>query len=149
MPGYEEIFFGGVTALHPADFEAANGYPNDYWGWGAEDDQLRLRVEASGGLKRGVARPPAGAGRYRDLDQMQMLSLLQTRESTAEHAHRFNQHLFRQDRRAARELDEQWRGANGLRGMRYEALSRAETAVPSAGPAPVVSALHVVARLGE
>ena len=49
MPGYEEVFFGGVTALHPDDFERANGFPNEYWGWGMEDDQLRLRVDATGG----------------------------------------------------------------------------------------------------
>ena len=76
MQGYEEIFFGGVTALHPPDFESANGYPNDYWGWGMEDDQLRMRVHAVGGLAGGVARPPAGAGRYRDLDGIAMLSML-------------------------------------------------------------------------
>ena len=54
MPGYD--FLGGVTAFHPADFEACNGYPNDYWGWGMEDDQLHLRARASGALSRGVLR---------------------------------------------------------------------------------------------
>ena len=42
MPGYEEVFFGGVTALHPPDFARANGFPNEYWGWGMEDDQVRV-----------------------------------------------------------------------------------------------------------
>ena len=40
MPGYEAVFFGGVTALCPADFKKANGFPNEYWGWGMEDDQV-------------------------------------------------------------------------------------------------------------
>ena len=43
MPGYSDVFFGGVTAFHPPDFEACNGFPNDYWGWGMEDDQVRNR----------------------------------------------------------------------------------------------------------
>ena len=80
MPGYEAVFFGGVTALHPADFGRANGFPNEYWGWGMEDDQLRLRVDAVGGLAKGVLRPPDGSGSFRDLDEVKMLSFLESRE---------------------------------------------------------------------
>ena len=36
-------YFGGVT-LFPVDiFKKINGYSNDYWGWGFEDDDLFLR----------------------------------------------------------------------------------------------------------
>jgi len=36
-------YFGGVT-LFPVDkFEEIDGYSNKYWGWGYEDDDLRLR----------------------------------------------------------------------------------------------------------
>ena len=39
-----EKYFGGVT-LFPIDvFEKVNGYPNEYWGWGFEDDDLFFRV---------------------------------------------------------------------------------------------------------
>lgn len=41
-------FFGAVTAFNRADFETVNGYPNDYWGWGFEDVDLRLRCECAG-----------------------------------------------------------------------------------------------------
>jgi hypothetical protein len=148
LAGYKEIFFGGVTALHPADFVAANGYPNDFWGWGAEDDQLRLRVGASGGLQRGVVRPPPGAGSYRDLDPVAMLSLLRSRESALAHAHRFNPRMFDQRRRPEKCLDEEWRGANGLRGLRAEVLSRTEQPLACRAPAyRPVKWLHVTARL--
>lgn len=36
---------GGVIVFKKEHFEAANGYPNDYIGWGSEDRTLGLRVE--------------------------------------------------------------------------------------------------------
>jgi len=42
------FFFGGVVLLNNEDFAAANGYSNEYWGWGAEDEDLRFRCTAAG-----------------------------------------------------------------------------------------------------
>ena len=36
-------YFGGVTIFDKHSFIKANGYSNDYWGWGAEDDDVMLR----------------------------------------------------------------------------------------------------------
>ena len=57
-------YFGGVNSFRWRDFEAINGFPNNYWGWGGEDDELVKRVHAVG-LR--PARPPqevidAGSG---------------------------------------------------------------------------------------
>ena len=41
MP-YNE-YFGGVTLFNKYDFELINGYSNEYWGWGYEDDDLLNR----------------------------------------------------------------------------------------------------------
>ena len=38
-------YFGGVTALTKEQFERVNGFPNNYWGWGGEDDDLRIRSD--------------------------------------------------------------------------------------------------------
>lgn len=37
-------YFGGVNSFNIKDFEKINGYPNNYWGWGGEDDELYDRV---------------------------------------------------------------------------------------------------------
>lgn len=41
-------FFGAVVMLPKADFRLANGYGNDYWGWGYQDADLRQRCLAEG-----------------------------------------------------------------------------------------------------
>ena len=41
-------FLGGVVALSVADVERINGYSNDYWEWGYEDDDLRERCRRAG-----------------------------------------------------------------------------------------------------
>lgn len=37
-------YFGGVVAFNKADFEAINGFPNTFWGWGGEDDEMYSRI---------------------------------------------------------------------------------------------------------
>ncbi|NWR54088.1 B4GT4 galactosyltransferase, partial [Bucorvus abyssinicus] len=54
-------YFGGVTALTRDQFSKVNGFSNNYWGWGGEDDDLRIRVEMQ---KMRVLRPSADVGRY-------------------------------------------------------------------------------------
>lgn len=38
-----DSYFGGVTLFPTHLFEKVNGYPNEYWGWGFEDDALFKR----------------------------------------------------------------------------------------------------------
>jgi len=56
-------FFGGVTAFSTDDFIGANGYPNVYWGWGGEDDDMYLRVLKQ--LKKSIKRYPMEIARYK------------------------------------------------------------------------------------
>lgn len=41
-------YFGGVTMFDSEDFKSINGYSNQYWGWGFEDDDLFHRVTHGG-----------------------------------------------------------------------------------------------------
>ncbi|MGH9762928.1 MAG: galactosyltransferase-related protein, partial [Blastocatellia bacterium] len=41
-------YFGGVLLTSRSDFEKANGFSNDYWGWGCEDDDLFVRFVMAG-----------------------------------------------------------------------------------------------------
>nr|CAD2165548.1 unnamed protein product [Meloidogyne enterolobii] len=46
--GYKEYypgFIGGVLALTVEQLRKVNGYSNDFWGWGGEDDDLNTRVK--------------------------------------------------------------------------------------------------------
>jgi hypothetical protein len=41
-------YFGGVTLFDKESFIKINGYSNEYWGWGAEDDDLLRRCSING-----------------------------------------------------------------------------------------------------
>ncbi|XP_026537656.1 beta-1,4-galactosyltransferase 4 isoform X1 [Notechis scutatus] len=54
-------YFGGVTALTREQFLKVNGFSNNYWGWGGEDDDLRIRVEMQ---KMKIIRPSPSIAKY-------------------------------------------------------------------------------------
>ena len=58
---YPEIF-GGVEMFTKTDFETVNGFPNTYWGWGGEDDNLYKRISRH---SLSLSRPTMAQGRYR------------------------------------------------------------------------------------
>ncbi|XP_037532471.1 beta-1,4-galactosyltransferase 3 [Nematolebias whitei] len=57
-----KMYFGGVSALSPLHYLKMNGFPNNYWGWGGEDDDIGVRVSLAGML---ISRPSLKVGRYK------------------------------------------------------------------------------------
>ncbi|XP_062841573.1 beta-1,4-galactosyltransferase 3 [Trichomycterus rosablanca] len=55
-------YFGGVSALSPLHYLKMNGFPNNYWGWGGEDDDIGIRVSLAGMT---ISRPSLKVGRYK------------------------------------------------------------------------------------
>lgn len=43
-----DTYMGGIVLMRQGDFKRANGFPNDFWGWGGEDDEFRERVVGKG-----------------------------------------------------------------------------------------------------
>ncbi|XP_051511766.1 beta-1,4-galactosyltransferase 6-like isoform X2 [Myxocyprinus asiaticus] len=57
-------FFGGVSGLTVEQFHKINGFPNAFWGWGGEDDDLWNRVHYAG---FNVTRPEGEIGKYKSI----------------------------------------------------------------------------------
>ncbi|XP_013400803.1 beta-1,4-N-acetylgalactosaminyltransferase bre-4 [Lingula anatina] len=55
---------GGVMNFPREDFLKLNGYSNEFWGWGGEDDDMAQRLKASA---KGFERVPTDMGRYTSL----------------------------------------------------------------------------------
>ena len=61
-------YFGGVTIFDKQLFIDINGYSNEFWGWGAEDDECLLRVKQYG------IKPERRACRFSSFDHTRDMS---------------------------------------------------------------------------
>ena len=41
-------YCGGIISWNKEDFQRINGFPNNFWGWGGEDDEMMLRMKEIG-----------------------------------------------------------------------------------------------------
>lgn len=55
-------YFGGVASLSKEQYLKINGFPNYYWGWGGEDDDIFKRIYFRG---MSISRPDLQVGRYK------------------------------------------------------------------------------------
>ncbi|KAG7458925.1 hypothetical protein MATL_G00225690 [Megalops atlanticus] len=55
-------YFGGVSSLSKEQYLKINGFPNNYWGWGGEDDDIYNRVSFKG---MSISRPDGTIGKCR------------------------------------------------------------------------------------
>lgn len=102
-------YFGGVVSFSESDYKRINGYPNTFWGWGGEDDEMQKRLEKTNIKWRW---PPSGT--LRDLEEMTLKEKLD---------------FLRQNKswkcmvkwEALEEHDKTWR-TNGLADLKYTVL---------------------------
>jgi hypothetical protein len=64
-------YFGGVVSFSSSDYKRINGYPNTFWGWGGEDDELQKRCE-----KLGIQWEWPAKGTLEDLEEMTLTQKL-------------------------------------------------------------------------
>ncbi|XP_078228091.1 beta-1,4-galactosyltransferase 5 isoform X2 [Callithrix jacchus] len=57
-------FFDGVSGLTVEQFQKIKGFPNAFWGWGGEDDDLWNRVRNAG---YSVSRPEGDTGKSKSI----------------------------------------------------------------------------------
>lgn len=43
----DKKFIGGAISVNDTTFLKTNGYPNDFWGWGGEDEAFRYRIKVN------------------------------------------------------------------------------------------------------
>lgn len=48
VPQASAGYYGGVNLFNKEDFININGFSNEYWGWGGEDDDLLNRIKSVG-----------------------------------------------------------------------------------------------------
>lgn len=77
--GANKKFIGGVLSINKYDFFLVNGFPNDYWGWGGEDDDLSYRLKIN---KIDVTQPESGS--VTDLEGMNIEEKLAVLKETGQ-----------------------------------------------------------------
>lgn len=123
-------YFGGVTLFPLEDFRAVNGFNNDYWGWGCEDDDLLDRCIRGG---KGVGRR---ACRFQSLPHRSALAA-----AASQGLYSLNVARLRANRSNAPEYDD-----NGLNTLAVQSLQAKVQYFPVPG-APPVPWTHVRAEL--
>jgi len=58
-------YFGGIVSFNVADFTKINGFPNNFWKWGGEDDSLYNRIK-----KNNITISLPSSGSITDLEKM-------------------------------------------------------------------------------
>jgi len=69
-----EEYLGGIISISGKNFTELNGYPNNYWGWGGEDDELRRR---GNDINLQIENPKEENCEITDLEQMNLQQKLQ------------------------------------------------------------------------
>jgi hypothetical protein len=106
--GGNDKYFGGIVAFNKQMFNRINGYPNNFWGWGGEDDELFNRTRKFYNIMK------VRKGSIRDLEE---LNLEQKLDYLRE-----NDLKFMQKKEALAEHEKTWKN-NGLNTLKFKKIS--------------------------
>ena len=109
---------------------AINGYPNTFWGWGGEDDEMQARCEE---CSIAWSSPPPGIGTITDLEGMTLPEKLDFLRGKKEWKCMVKWEVLK-------EHGQTWR-TNGLKSLAYEVKS--ETFHLDIGPGRKVTRVEV------
>jgi hypothetical protein len=130
------LSFSANVRMYCPSCKAINGYPNNYWGWGGEDDEMMRRCRTVWGKAFAMDAPTAGS--LQDLEGMDLQAKLGF----------LRDHKDWKNYRKT-ELDGEHAATwptNGLRTLKYDLLHVAATSaagVPTLPPPPPASATFV------
>lgn len=104
-------YFGGIVAFSKEQYERINGFPNNFWGWGGEDDEMFKRTE-----KVKLKRIGPDSGTITDLEEMTIESKLQLLRDHAKWK-------CMNKREVLDEHENTWQ-TNGISNLNYQQLSQ-------------------------
>lgn len=107
--GSNPNYFGGIVSFNREMFKQINGYPNNFWGWGGEDDELLKRTQKF----YTIFKPTKG--KIKDLEDLNLDEKLNYL--------RENELKFMKKREALEEHENTWK-INGLNDVNYTELDR-------------------------
>jgi hypothetical protein len=110
----QQHFLGGITMISTALFCAVNGFPNDFYGWGGEDDELLARLGHATHIER-VAEPLV------DLEDMDLTDKMDTLRADNSKC------PDKRERRAAHRLERARGHCHGLSDLRCTVDSISDT----------------------
>lgn len=105
----KSTYFGGVVAINKDDYIKANGYGNEFWGWGKEDDEFFLRM-----VLQGIVPYEDIQGLYREFENPEH----QYQETTLSAHAKANKKVRKQLLRGMRNIEE-----DGLNTVQYNLVS--------------------------
>lgn len=103
-------YLGGITIFTEQGFKHTNGFPNNFWGWGGEDDELYERVVDSGGMN--IIKSSKGS--IKDLENMNLGQKMTYLKKTKE------KFMFKFEMIAMH--NKTWK-ENGLKNLKYSIIS--------------------------
>lgn len=101
-------YFGGIVSFNEKMFSLINGYPNNFWGWGGEDDELYLRTKKY----FNILKPESG--KITDLEEMNLKEKLEYLKE--------NELKFMEKREAIAEHDKTWQ-INGINSLKFKEVN--------------------------